>query len=363
MITSRERELLKWIEENPMISQQELADRVNITRSSVAVHISNLMKKGYIQGKGYLLRKAPYVVVIGGANVDISGRPYDSMTPEDSNPGHVSTMYGGVGRNQAYNLRLLDVDVKFISAFGEDINGDKLRQDCRALGIDIRDALTVANARTSTYISIIDENSKLQSGISDMDIYEHITPEALERRKKTIDQALVCAADTNIPQQSLEYLADSITLPLFVETISKAKVGRVANILNRVHTLKTDQTEAPYLLGYEIKDEKTIRQAVSQLLERGVQNVYMHLPMENCVVCASKKHYIKLAYHSQRVINKNGARDSFMAALIWSYINGFSFEESARAGVAAASLCVATDNVVNSKLNAEFLCNAMQTSS
>ena len=51
-MTQRERQLLEWIRENPMISQQELADKAGITRSSVAVHISNLMKKGCITGKG-----------------------------------------------------------------------------------------------------------------------------------------------------------------------------------------------------------------------------------------------------------------------------------------------------------------------
>ena len=50
-MTQRERELLNWIAENPLISQQELAEKAGITRSSVAVHISNLMKKGYIAGK------------------------------------------------------------------------------------------------------------------------------------------------------------------------------------------------------------------------------------------------------------------------------------------------------------------------
>ena len=47
-MTQRERQLLEWIRENPMISQQELADKAGITRSSVAVHISNLIKKGCI---------------------------------------------------------------------------------------------------------------------------------------------------------------------------------------------------------------------------------------------------------------------------------------------------------------------------
>ena len=54
-MTQRERQILQWIEADPMISQQEaLAERAGITRSSVAVHISNLMKKGYIAGKGYV---------------------------------------------------------------------------------------------------------------------------------------------------------------------------------------------------------------------------------------------------------------------------------------------------------------------
>ena len=74
-MTQRERQILKWIEENPLISQQELADKAGIARSSVAVHISNLMKQGHIAGKGYIVRTAPYVVVVGGVNLDIGGRP------------------------------------------------------------------------------------------------------------------------------------------------------------------------------------------------------------------------------------------------------------------------------------------------
>ena len=50
-MTQRERQILRLIEANPMISQQELADKMGIARSSVAVHISNLTKKGYIAGK------------------------------------------------------------------------------------------------------------------------------------------------------------------------------------------------------------------------------------------------------------------------------------------------------------------------
>ena len=98
-MTQRERQILNWIEEDPMISQQELADKAGITRSSVAVHISNLMKKGYITGKGYIVHTAPYVTVVGGVNVDIGGQPSNTLVPQDSNPGTVGMSLGGVGRN------------------------------------------------------------------------------------------------------------------------------------------------------------------------------------------------------------------------------------------------------------------------
>ncbi len=41
-VTSREREICDLLRREPLISQEELAMRLGITRSSVAVHISNL---------------------------------------------------------------------------------------------------------------------------------------------------------------------------------------------------------------------------------------------------------------------------------------------------------------------------------
>ena len=78
-----------------------LADRAGITRSSVAVHISNLMKKGCIAGKGYIVTRSPYVTVVGGMNMDIGGWPSEELVAQDSNPGRVRMSPGGVGRGQA----------------------------------------------------------------------------------------------------------------------------------------------------------------------------------------------------------------------------------------------------------------------
>ena len=84
--TDREQQILAWIKQNPLISQNELAELCGITRSGVAAHISNLMKKGYIAGKGYVLRSGTYAAVVGGVNMDIGGQSYAPLIAGDSNP-------------------------------------------------------------------------------------------------------------------------------------------------------------------------------------------------------------------------------------------------------------------------------------
>ena len=48
-MTERELEILEILKNDPLISQESLAQKLVITRSGVAAHIHNLMKKGYIK--------------------------------------------------------------------------------------------------------------------------------------------------------------------------------------------------------------------------------------------------------------------------------------------------------------------------
>ena len=99
-----------------MISQQELADKAGITRSSVAVHISNLMKKGYITGKGYIVHTAPYVTVVGGVNMDIGGWPGEVPVMQDSNPGVVRMSLGGVCYDSLCRYRKSVQDIRSLGS-------------------------------------------------------------------------------------------------------------------------------------------------------------------------------------------------------------------------------------------------------
>ena len=170
-MTRRERQLLEWIRENPCISQQELADKAGITRSSAAVHISNLMRKGYIAGRGYLLREAPYIAVVGGVNMDIGAVSDAPLVARDSNPGRVTTSLGGVGRNIAHNLCLLGEQVSMITVLGQDGFAQSVRENAADIGLDLSHSATIPGGRTGTYLFIDGCDGDMALAVNDMAIY------------------------------------------------------------------------------------------------------------------------------------------------------------------------------------------------
>ena len=226
-MTQRERQVLQLIEKNPLISQQQIADALGITRSSAAVHISNLSRKGLIAGRGYVLRSGSYAVVVGGVNVDIGGRSFEPLVAADSNPGRVTMSFGGVGRNIAHNLSLLGTDVRLLTAYGDDAYGAQVAASCSELGIDLSHALRTSEAPTSTYVYLADNLGEMALAVSDMSVCERITPAYLASQLPLLQNAQVVVADTNAPKESLEFLAQNCNVPLFVDPVSTAKAEKI----------------------------------------------------------------------------------------------------------------------------------------
>ena len=115
-LTVRETEILELLKKEPLISQVELADRLGITRSSVAVHISNLMKKGVILGKGYVFNQEASIVVFGESTmrIDISEQPEN----------RIDMHLGGFAFEAARAFSELSVQSKVVTVVGKDRLGE-----------------------------------------------------------------------------------------------------------------------------------------------------------------------------------------------------------------------------------------------
>lgn len=276
-MTQRERQILQLIEADPLISQQDIAQKLGITRSSVAVHISNLTKKGCIAGRGYVLRSGSYAVVAGGVNVDIGGRSFAPLVGSDSNPGTVSVSLGGVGRNIAHNLALLGTEVQLLAAYGDDLNGERVAASCSELGIDLSHALRVPGGTTSTYLYIADNYGEMNLAVSDMEICKQVTPAYLASQLSIIQNAQVVVADTNLSEEALRYLVDNSPVPVFIDPVSTVKAEKLRPILNKIHTLKPNRLEAALLSGVEIRTNDDVAKAADKLLEMGVHRLFISL--------------------------------------------------------------------------------------
>ncbi len=353
-MTQRERQLLRWIEENPLISQQELADRAGITRSSVAVHISNLMKKGHIAGKGYIVTTAPYAVVIGGVNMDIGGTSNQALRAEDSNPGKVRMSLGGVGRNIAHNMSLLGVDTRMLTAFGDDLYAQKIAASCGELGIDISRSLQVPGGATSTYLFIADQNGDMALAVSDMDIYEHLTPAFVASRAPLLNNAQVVVMDTNIPADTIAWVAEHINLPIFVDPVSTTKAEKLRPVLGKLHTLKPNRLEAELLSGVTITGEDSLNKAADVLLETGLRRVFISLGGDG-VFAADHSSRCHLPCLPGKMVNTTRCGDAFMAAITWAYLEGTDLKNTARAGLAAATIAMESAETINPDMSVDAL--------
>jgi pseudouridine kinase len=354
----RERQILQLIEENPMISQQEIAEKVGITRSSVAVHISNLIKKGYIAGKGYVVRSGSYAVVVGGVNVDIGGTSFAPLVAADSNPGRANISLGGVGRNIAHNLALMGTDVRMLTAYGDDAHGQQVAASCSSLGIDLSHALKVQGGTTSTYLYLTDEKGEMALAVSDMEICKKITPEYLAENLSLLQNAQVVVADANIPAESLQYLAENCTAPLFVDPVSTVKAEKLRPILHKIHTLKPNRLEAELLSGVTIETAEDAMEAADKLMQMGVHRMFISMGSDG-VLAAMEGEKIQLPNIPGNVVNTTGCGDAFMAALVWAYLQGTDLRRTARAGLAAGSIAMESSETINPNMSAEALLNRM----
>ncbi len=327
-MTEREKEIVLHIRENPFISQQALADILGIERSSVAVHISNLIKKGVIKGKGYIIEDDSYVVVIGGSNMDILGTPHKHLRIEDSNPGTITHSLGGVGRNIAENLAHLKIPVKLLSVVGQDIYGQQIYDQTRQSGVDVHYMKQSGNYPTSTYLSLLDAQGNMHVALSDMTITEEIDIPYIKANDALLKSAAYIVLDTNLSEKTITYIVTHYKhIPIILDTVSTAKAVKIKNAYAHLHCIKTNRYEASELLDFDIRDTDDIYRALEQFQLEGINCPIITLGSEGVAYMHHNKPVI-LPNDPVTVVNANGAGDAFTAATIYGMYHKLSVDKS-----------------------------------
>jgi len=340
------------------------------------------------------------VVVIGGANIDLRGRPVGEVLERyTSNPGKINVGSGGVGRNIAHNLALLNVPVTLLSAVGDDGEGIRILEETGKDGVKMEQMIISGEHPTGIYLAILDEKGEMEVAISDMQILEKITVEYLRSKAYLIKESKIVVMDTNIPEESIIYVVDlcnKVGVPLLIEPVSVEKAGKLRKVLDRsesgsgkesegesesgsesesggwvIDYMTPSKDELESILGTEMGDnpdldldiDSDIVRAAEELKGKGVKNVIVTLGKRGIYVscggtgegkkedCWSKF----MAPYRGEVVDVTGAGDALVAGLVYGIYKGYSLEVGARFGLAAAALTISTKEAVRRDLREGLL--------
>lgn len=356
-MTKRERQIYELIKSKPSITQNQIAKELKISRASVAVHITHIIQKGFILGRQYLIKSDPSILVIGACNLDLQGIPNENLKFHDSNIGKINVGLGGVGRNIAVNLKKLMSNVNLITVLGENFYSNKILDDLNIKRINTSDILRVPDDSISMYLSILDENGEMLAGVSDMNILRYLTPEFLKTKEELIKNSEIIVIDTNIPRESIEYIANLKhgKQKLIVDTVSIKKAAKISNILDKIDVLKTNKLEIEALFDKTFRNKKEIRQAMRELIAKGVKNIYLTLGHEGVLAMNSKKSLKLPLPLIKNVVDVTGAGDIFTATLVFCTKNELSLSKTAKVSQAASTIKIAQHGTVPENFSFDIL--------
>jgi len=361
-LNEKENKILEIIRENPFIAQQELADDIGLSRSATANLISGLVKKDYLLGKAYVLTEEEPIICIGGANVDRRYLIKDTLIQGTSNNVHSRKNAGGVARNVAENLGRLEEKVKFFSVVGNDVESTIIEKHSEHF-MNIKAVDKIEGCATGTFMEVIDSTGKMVLGLAEMDIFDKMTVEWINKHLSVLKRAKYIIIDLNCPKETIEFLngfAIKHNIPVTLLTVSVQKLTNIPCFLGGIKVLITKHNETEAHFDMTIDTDEDLKEAVKKWLDKGPENVFISKGSTKIAFGNQKGEISIFNYSSEQNDQYNwGMNEAFCAGLVHSYLQDKSIYESIGVGLTNAfltsqSLYVVRPNLSKNQLQSEY---------
>lgn len=293
-------------------------------------------------------------VVIGGANVDIMGIADHPLRPQDSNPGTIRTMLGGVGRNLAENLARLGENVSLVSVVGDDSFGRWILEQGQACGVDMRWVQSLPDQRTSAFLAILDPDHDLHSAIADMTILNQLDQASLRPVLNSLQPEDLLIWDINLNPELIHWIADQAPCPLAMDPLSASISEKARPVLSRLTYFKPNRAEAERLCGFAIPTPAKIRAALDWFAEQGVEETVLSLGAQGTAVGTGQQRLL-MTLDPLEPVNTTGAGDCFFAVYVSLRTQGASIADAAECAAAGAALTLSDPLSVSPLLNRQAL--------
>lgn len=255
------------------------------------------------------------VICIGNALVDELFHASGEMLLATTNEAKVTKTAGGVARNIAHQLALLNVPVQLISVFGNDSDGDWLKQVCTNAGVKL-DASITKDGLSGKYTGILNADGSLFSAFLTNAATHLITPSHLEKNKELLRTASWLLADANINIDTVEWLlsfSNETGIPFVIEPVSVPPAKKLNGLnLRGLHLITPNEDELPVLCS----DKATyIDKQIDELMQMGIEKVWLHNGKHGSVM-HTKDERLHLHAPSIEVVDCTGAGDGSLSGYL-----------------------------------------------
>jgi pseudouridine kinase len=294
------------------------------------------------------------IYVIGGSSVDLYGLPQQNLRMRDSNPGAIKIGYGGVGRNIAENLVRLKQDVWFVSVFGKDANGIKMREHCANIGMHLDDCLSAE--QSDSYLAILDENRDMAVAVADVAQLFTLDDKALAPVCKRVQAKDLVVLDANLNQSQVDYLLMHLPpVTIAADPISILKCARFAPWLNKLGVFKPNRVESEALCGFVLDSQDALKRGLCWFLRQGVKEILISLG-EDGLIAARKNEAWHLYHDPVEIVNASGAGDALMSGYLAAKCEGLPFDKCLEIGAGCAILTLRSNDTCPFELDIQKAC-------
>ena len=294
------------------------------------------------------------VICIGAALVDELFHATDEMLLATTNEAFVTKTGGGVSRNIAHQLALLDVPVQLITVVGNDSDGDWLKQVCMAAGVQM-DATITKEGLSGKYTGILNKDGSLFSAFLTNAAVQLITPQHLEKHTDLLRTASYILADANISVDTGDWLLQfsrSTGIPFIIEPVSVPPARKFKGAkLDGLYMVTPNEDELPVLCS---EQASMVQMQVQELLDGGVQNIWLHNGKMGSALYQKDK-VITLHAPNIEVLDCTGAGDGSLSGFLLGKFLGMEDKECMKLAHTLSAEILQVNGAIATHLNQEKL--------
>lgn len=299
-----------------------------------------------------------YVVGIGSTNVDLYCKSSIAIREHYDHPGIVNYTAGGVTRNILENISKLGLKTKLLTAVGDDIYGAYILDELEHVKVDHEDVKIVRGGRTGLFVQVQDSNNDMHMAVCDMSILEKVDITYIKKKNKVIKNASAIILDPALNKDTLDYIFENYEdIPIFVDPISDVYAKKIKPYLSKIYCIKPNKSEL-FILADNAKDDsyENLIKAYKKVLKKGVKKVYVSLGKDGCMYNDDENTILTRKFKEvDNMVNASGAGDSFFAAIVYSYVNGLSIDDTIDNALGAGIAAIMCEETINPKLSIKFL--------